>query len=107
MSSFRFMRIIVFFDLPTETNEDKRAYRHFRKALIKDGFIMMQESVYCRMVHNQSVENGIKSAVRKNRPKEGLVQMLSVTEKQFQKMEFVTGENNNNVLDTDERLTIL
>ena len=101
------MRIIVFFDLPTLTSTQQKTYRDFRKFLIKNGFYMMQESVYCRMVHNQSVENGIKSAVRKNRPKEGLVQMLSVTEKQFQKMEFVTGENNNNVLDTDERLTFL
>ena len=43
--SYRFMRIIVFFDLPTETLEDKREYRKFRKMLIENGFVMMQESV--------------------------------------------------------------
>ena len=105
--SYRFMRIIVFFDLPTLTGTQQKTYRKFRKFLITNGFYMMQESVYCRMVHNQSVESGIKAAIRKNRPAEGLVQVLSVTEKQFQKMEFVTGENKNVVLDTDERLTIL
>ena len=45
MSGFRFMRMIVFFDLPTLTNEDKRNYRKFRKVLIKNGFIMLQEFV--------------------------------------------------------------
>ena len=100
--SYRFMRVIVFFDLPTLTTSQRRTYRNFRKFLITSGFYMMQESVYCRMVHNQSV-----AAIRKNRPAEGLVQVLSVTEKQFQRMEFVTGENKNNILDTDERLTIL
>ena len=38
MSGFRFMRMIVFFDLPTLTNEDKRNYRKFRKVLIKKWF---------------------------------------------------------------------
>lgn len=101
------MRIIVFFDLPTITAAHRKSYRDFRKFLITSGFYMMQESVYCRMVHNQSVEQGIKAAIRKNRPTDGLVQVLSVTEKQFQKMEFVTGSKKNNVIDTDERLIIL
>lgn len=105
--SYRFMRIIVFFDLPTLTSTDKKNYRQFRKFLIKNGFYMMQESVYCRMAHNQSVEANVKAAIRKNKPPEGLVQVLSVTEKQFQKMEFVTGNKKSDVIDTDERLIIL
>ena len=47
------MRILVMFDLPTETSEDRRNYRKFRKNLIKNGFIMMQESVYVRLAMNQ------------------------------------------------------
>lgn len=42
MGNFRFMRMIVFFDLPTITTEDRRNYRLFRKMLIKNGFIMLQ-----------------------------------------------------------------
>lgn len=107
MSSFRFMRIIVFFDLPTETNEDKRAYRHFRKALIKDGFIMMQESVYTKLMTTSSVENSVKNLIRKNKPEKGIVQTLTVTEKQFSKMEFVVGEYHSDIIDSEERLVIL
>ena len=107
MSSFRFMRIIVFFDLPTETNEDKRAYRRFRKALIKDGFIMMQESVYTKLMTTPSVENSVKNLIRKNKPEKGIVQTLTVTEKQFSKMEFVVGEYHSDIIDSEERLVIL
>ena len=59
------MRIVVFFDLPTITDKDRREYRHFRKFLIKNGFFMMQESVYTRMVLNQSVERSIIDLLKK------------------------------------------
>lgn len=105
--SYRFMRILVFFDLPTVTPENMRNYRMFRKALLKNGFFMMQESVYCRMVLNQSIEKSAIDAIRKAKPPEGLVQILSVTEKQFSKMEYLVGKANKEVIDSDERLIIL
>ena len=43
------MRIIVFFDLPVITAKSRRDYYNFRKYLIKSGFVMMQESVYCKL----------------------------------------------------------
>ena len=46
--SYRFMRVLVMFDLPTETSLQRKNYRKFRKTLIKNGFIMMQESVYVK-----------------------------------------------------------
>ncbi|MDY2960101.1 MAG: CRISPR-associated endonuclease Cas2 [Hornefia sp.] len=101
------MRVIVFFDLPTETLENKRSYRTFRKFLLKKGFLMLQESVYCKLTLNQSVSNSIVEAVRKNRPSDGLVQLLVITEKQFAKMEYICGEKSSTVIDSDERLIVL
>lgn len=105
--SYRFMRLVVFFDLPTVSPEDKRNYRQFRKALIKNGFFMMQESVYCKMVLNQTAEKNAINAVKKIKPPKGLVQILSVTEKQFAKMEFIVGSSKSDVIDSDERIIIL
>lgn len=105
--SYRFMRVIVFFDLPTLTDTDKREYRRFRKYLIKNGFIMMQQSVYSKLALNPTVVQAIIKNIRKNKPQSGLVQMLTITEKQFSKMEFVIGENTSSVIDSDERLVIL
>lgn len=43
------MRVMVFFDLPVITSANRKDYRDFHKYLIKTGFLMMQESVYCRL----------------------------------------------------------
>lgn len=101
------MRVIVFFDLPTETDEDRRNYRKFRKALIKNGFIMLQESVYCKLISSPSVEQSVRNMIRKNKPPSGLVQFLSVTEKQFSRMEYVVGEAKNEIVDNSDRLIVL
>lgn len=101
------MRIIVFFDLPVTTSAERTAYTHFRKFLLKGGFMMMQESVYCKLVPNGVVCNGVMENIRKNKPEAGLVQMLTITEKQFGKMEFVVGENTSEVLTDDRRLVLL
>ena len=101
------MRIIVFFDLPTTSKEDLRNYRKFRKRLINKGFVMMQESVYCRMVLNNSIANTLIISLRKNKPPEGLVQILIVTEKQFSNVEYLIGEKQSDLIDSDERVIIL
>lgn len=46
----RIMRTIVFFDLPNIYAKDKRNYLQFRKFLINEGFLMMQESVYTKII---------------------------------------------------------
>ena len=101
------MRVIVLFDLPTDTKENRRDYSRFRKMLIRSGFIMLQESVYCRMVLNQNMAESVINNVRKNKPPKGLVQLLTVTEKQFSKMEFITGEFVTDVISDDRRLIVL
>jgi CRISPR-associated protein Cas2 len=107
MASLRFMRLLVFFDLPVETAEDRRNYRVFRNALIKNGFVMLQESVYCRLMTTPSVEKSMRNLIVTNKPEKGIVQILTVTEKQFSKMEYVVGEYVNEVIDSNERLVIL
>ena len=101
------MRVIVFFDLPNIGLDEKREYRKFRKFLIKSGFLIMQESVYSKIALNTTASNLITEKVRENKPKAGLVQMMVVTEKQFSRMEYVVGENNSAVVDSDQRTIIL
>lgn len=100
------MRLLVFFDLPTETNEDKRNYRKFRKTLIKNGFIMLQESVYTRVLITPTAGVAVVNALRNNKPPKGLVQVISVTENQFSKMEYITGFYESEIVDSDERLVV-
>lgn len=105
--SYRFMRILVMFDLPVTTPADRKEYVKFRKFLIKSGFLMMQESIYCKLSPNSTLADAVVENVRKNKPEKGLVQVLRVTEKQYAKMEFIVGEGKSEVLSSDDRLVIL
>lgn len=105
--SYRYMRVLVFFDLPVQNPVQRRAYTQFRKFLLKNGFLMMQESVYCKLALNQTVSDAIIRNIRKNKPDEGLVQLMTITEKQFSKIEMITGNYLSTTLDSDERLVIL
>lgn len=101
------MRVLVFFDLPVQTAHQRREYTAFRKHLMKNGFIMMQESVYSKLALNMSQVDAVMDSVRKHKPPEGLVQLLVVTEKQFSRMEFVVGEFHSEIIDSDERTVFL
>lgn len=105
--SYRFMRVVVFFDLPVLTAVNRKDYYLFRKYLLKSGFMMVQESVYCKLAQNSSMADAIVENLKKNKPKAGLVQVLRVTEKQYSKMDFIVGDRKSDVIDSDERLIIL
>lgn len=101
------MRMIVFFDLPTLTQKDLREYRSFRKFLLSNGFIMMQESVYSKLVLNNNSGNLIKKQLDKNLPASGLVQILTITERQFSEIEYLVGKSKSKIIDTIERVVEL
>ena len=101
------MRILIFFDLPTETPKERRTYSKFRKLLISEGFIMMQESVYTKLALNNSIVNSVKEKIYKNKPPHGIVQLLVITEKQFSDIECITGKSSSSVINDVERLLII
>lgn len=100
----RFMRLIIFFDLPTTSNKDLMEYRHFRKFLLQNGFIMMQESVYSRLVVNGSSCELLRKKIKSHLPPEGLIQMLKITENQFANIEYLCGKSNSNIIQSMERI---
>lgn len=101
------MRIILFFDLPTETAKNRKDYTIFRKLLINDGFIMLQESVYTKLTLNATASDLIMKKIRREVPKEGLIQVLTITEKQFSSIETLVGIQKNVAIDSTERLVVL
>jgi CRISPR-associated protein Cas2 len=86
------MWVLVFFDLPTETKQDRKVYARFRKDILADGFQMFQFSIYLR--HSSSRENAevhIKR-VKSILPSKGHVGIMCVTDKQFGMMEIFRGQ---------------
>ncbi|MCI8344361.1 MAG: CRISPR-associated endonuclease Cas2 [Clostridia bacterium] len=98
------MRLLLFFDLPMETSKNRKDYAVFHKFLIKNGFIMMQKSVYSKLVVNGVTSQAVKERVEKNLPPEGIVELLEVTENQFSKIDYLVGENQNFVEESMDRI---
>lgn len=100
----RFMRLLLFFDLPMESAKNRHDYAVFHKFLIKNGFIMMQKSVYSRLVVNNVTSLAVKDKVSKNIPPEGIVELLEITENQFSRIEYLIGEKQTLVEESLDRI---
>jgi CRISPR-associated protein Cas2 len=89
---FRSLWIVTMFDLPTDTKSARKAYHDFREALLDDGFTMLQFSVYAR--HCPSVENSEvhEERIRICLPPDGEVRVLTITDKQFERMKVFYGK---------------
>lgn len=81
------MWVMVFFDLPTETKQERRAAGLFRKNLIKDGFTMFQYSIYVRHCPSRENTEVHTRRVKNFLPDTGYVVVFSITDKQFGMME--------------------
>lgn len=92
ISGYRCMWVVTMFDLPVDTKEAKRNYVDFRKLLLQDGFARLQFSVYARhcpseenaTVHSQRIEHSL--------PPDGEVRILTLTDKQFERMRIFLGK---------------
>ena len=92
ISGYRCMWVVAMFDLPVDTKAARRAYTRFRKALLRDGFTQMQYSVYMR--HCASEENAQVHLARieATLPDDGEVRVLTITDKQFERMHVFWGK---------------
>ena len=96
VSGYTSMYLFVFFDLPVKKKIDRKAYAQFRKALLKDGFMMLQFSVYARYCVDNRVLEQHRKAVRESLPPKGGVRMIAITSKMFEKMEHYVGREAQN-----------
>lgn len=87
----RWMRVIVFYDLPVKTAQKRQAYQVFHKYLLKTGYCMMQFSIYVRLCNSINKAETFIRNLKQNLPPEGSVRAMVVTEKQFAKMIYLVG----------------
>ena len=87
----KFMRILVFFDLPVTTKKERREAAQFRKFLLNDGYHMLQYSVYARVCNGTDSVAKHRARIRRSLPDNGYIRMLVITEKQFEAIEILLG----------------
>lgn len=105
-SEYRIMWILVFFDLPTETKKEKKAYSLFRKRLIADGFTMFQFSIYLRHCASQENADVHIKRVKSFLPSLGQIGIMCVTDKQFGAMELFIGKKEEPVCTPGQQLEL-
>jgi len=88
----KFMRILVFFDLPVKTKAERRAATQFRNFLLKDGYHMLQFSFYARTCNGMDAVEKHRRRLYAVLPDNGCIRMLTITEKQYQSIEILVGK---------------
>lgn len=91
------MILIVFFDLPVKTKKQKRIAALFRKYLLKDGFFMMQFSVYVRISKNYALLEKHIDRIAKHAPNEGSVKTILITKQQYDNIKELVKNNSHYV----------
>lgn len=87
----KFMRILVFFDLPVVKDRDRKAAAKFRRFLVKEGYVMVQWSVYSRLCNGMDSVEMHKQRLKQNLPHKGSVRCLLLTEKQYSSIDILLG----------------
>lgn len=100
------MWLFAMFDLPVDKPELRREYTQFRKSLLKHGFTMLQYSVYVHYVRSEESEQAYRRKVYCELPSHGQVRLVSVTDRQFEKMEVYVGQKREKVEDPPHQLML-
>ncbi len=107
LSEYKGVWLFVLFDLPVLTPEDKRNYVHFRNHLLRDGFSMLQFSVYARYCPSEDASDVHRKRARTAIPPGGQVRILGITDKQFAKMENFLGRKRARTEEPPDQLLLL
>ena len=105
-SEYRAMWLFTMFDLPVGTKKARREYTRFRKALLKEGFTMLQYSIYARYCASDEAADAYRGRIRAILPPAGQVRLLAVTDRQFGKMHVYFGKNSRPVEDPPAQLML-
>lgn len=106
LSGYKFMWIMVLFDLPTTTPEDRRYYTQFRDYLLDHGFEMAQFSVYVKHANGKDAINAIIRKVELAVPPQGKVDILQFTDKQYENIVCLRGQRRTDSLKNPEQLLL-
>ena len=100
------MWLFAMFDLPVDTKRARKRYAQFRKALLRDGFSMLQYSVYARYCASEERATAHRRRIRAVLPPEGYIRLLAVTDRQFGKMESYVGKTRRGAEEAPTQLTL-
>lgn len=87
---------MLFYDIPNNNSSESKNYSKFRKYIIANGFIMLQESVYVKSVASKETHQILMRNLKLASPTNSNIRTLLVTENVFEKMQIIAGEESIN-----------
>ncbi len=106
LSEYKGVWLFVMFDLPVDDKPARKRYTHFRNSLLKQGFLMMQFSIYARYFPCEDSAAPHRKQIRASLPPNGNVRLLLVTDKQFGKMEVYHGKKRHDTETAPDQLML-
>ena len=106
LSEIKAMWLMVMFDLPTVTKDEKREYSRFRKYLLGEGFMQLQFSVYAKYCSSRENSQKYYRYIQEIVPPGGYVRLLMVTDKQFGDMVSLYGKDINDIETKPDQLLL-
>ncbi len=88
---FKMGWLVVAFDLPVGTKQQRKQATSFRDFLIDDGYQMIQFSVYARACVSFARQETHIERVKRNLPPEGSVRAIFVTRAQWERSFIIHG----------------
>lgn len=88
------MRVLLIYDLPMIEDEDRKIYQRFHTKILTLGFYMLQYSVYTKVIQNDQSYKQLLAKVNRILPQKGNIAIIKVTEKQYEDMIYLRGEQN-------------
>ena len=82
-SRYTIMWMLVMFDLPVGSKNERRAATKFRNDLLDCGFLMHQFSVYTKRCPGREKVDSVIKKIHHLLPKNGKVNIIWITDKQF------------------------
>ena len=100
------MWLFVFFDLPVKTKQERKTSTRFRTFLLKDGYMMIQFSVYARICNGQDRIDKHLKRLQHVIPEKGSVRVIQITDKQYERMKILVGNRTNNEKTKSEQMLL-
>ena len=105
-SGYRELWLFAMFDLPVKTKREKLAYVRFRNLLLEEGFCKMQFSIYARFCGSEDIAETHRDHLRRRLPSDGHIRLLTITDRQFGKMEVYFGKKRHDPEATPQQLAL-
>ena len=95
LNGYDLMWILVLFDLPVVEKKERKDATKFRNFLLDNGFSMVQFSIYTKVLSGTDACQKYYRLIESNLPKAGKVDIITITDKQYENIKSYIGRAKN------------